>query len=119
MADSQDRTLRQVSWSILSPDFAAIEQMLADERERTHNPKMSQSDIARMVVARGVQAALRADNIASEASRDFAIDAELTADHLAWLDHRARMLGASRSHVIRQMVERAMYAEPHFDEEVA
>lgn len=63
-------SLRQVSWSILQRDFAGIEALLRDERRRTGNPRISQSDIARSVVAVGVRELLRARNIACSASSE-------------------------------------------------
>ena len=43
----------------------------------------------------------------------------LTPDDWRWLDRKAALAGKSRSYVIAQLIDRARFAEPHFDEEVA
>lgn len=116
MAVKTSGGLRTVSWSVTTDQYEDI-----TEAVRTASPhqRVSQSDVARDRLALAQTVVSHGRSIGLTASDVTAIVAALNPAQAAWLKRRAAKHDGDCGRVITGLLDRAMFDEPHFDEEVA
>ena len=116
MAVKTSGGLRTVSWSVTTDQY---EDITAEVRQAGSHQRVSQSDVARDRLALAQTIVSHGRNIGLTASDVTAIVLALTPAQGAWLKRRAERHDGDCGRVVACLVNRVMYAEPHFDEEVA